>query len=201
MRLMNSNRKSSITILFTIALLTGFISIAFKQSALAFSIDFSGLPGFSGNQGLDLLKGPKGDKGDTGAQGPPGPPGPKGDTGATGAQGPPGPKGDKGDTGAQGPPGQGIEPAHIIVIVNVDNTRGGDKQASDFIVHVSGNDPSPSTFKGSESGTDVTIGEGDYRVTFDFVPGYGGGGGNQDCDGLIVSGQTKTCLINPSFEG
>jgi hypothetical protein len=165
---MNSARKTSITILFTIALLTGFISVAFKQSALAFSIGFGGLPGFSGNQGLDLLKGPKGDKG---------------------------------DTGAQGPPGQGIEPAHIIVIVNVDNTRGGDKQASDFIVHVSGNDPSPSTFKGSESGTDVTIGEGDYRVTFDFVPGYGGGGGNQDCDGLIVSGQTKTCLINPSFEG
>lgn len=48
---MNYNRKSSITILFTIALLTGFISVAFKQSALAFSIDFSGLPGFGGNGG------------------------------------------------------------------------------------------------------------------------------------------------------
>ncbi|HEY6535865.1 MAG TPA: hypothetical protein VIY08_08755 [Candidatus Nitrosocosmicus sp.] len=69
---MNSNRKSKITILFAIALLTGFISIAFKQYACAFSIDFSGLPGFGGNGGLDFLKDSKCDKGNTGPQGPSG---------------------------------------------------------------------------------------------------------------------------------
>jgi Collagen triple helix repeat (20 copies) len=112
MNLMNSNRKSSITILFTIALLTGFISIAFKQSALAFSIEFSGLPGFGGNGGLDFLKGPKGDKGDTGSQGEQGPKGdtgsqglagPKGDTRSQGLLGEQGPKGAKGDPGAPCP--------------------------------------------------------------------------------------------------
>ncbi|HXT84959.1 MAG TPA: hypothetical protein VN704_11635 [Verrucomicrobiae bacterium] len=41
------------------------------QSAYAFSIDFSGLPVLSGNQGLNLLKGPKGDTGDTGPTGAP----------------------------------------------------------------------------------------------------------------------------------
>ncbi len=85
MKLMNSNRKSSITILFTMTLLTGFISVAFMQSALAFSIDFSGLSGFNGNQGLDLLKGPKGDKGDKGDTGPPGAKSDEGDTEAAGA--------------------------------------------------------------------------------------------------------------------
>jgi hypothetical protein len=66
MKLMNSNRKILVTVLFNIALLTGFLSIINTQYALAFSIDFNGLPGFRGNQGLDLLKGSKGDKGDTG---------------------------------------------------------------------------------------------------------------------------------------
>ena len=88
--IMNSYRKSSITILFTIALLTGFLSIAWIQRAHVFSIDFSGLPGFGDNQGLNFF-GIKGDKGDTGLQGPHGEKEDKGD------------KGDKGDIGAQGP--------------------------------------------------------------------------------------------------
>jgi hypothetical protein len=66
------------------------MSVAFKQSALAFSIDFSGLPGFGDNQGLNFF-GIKGEKGDTVATGPQGEKGDKGDNG------------DKGDTGLQGP--------------------------------------------------------------------------------------------------
>jgi hypothetical protein len=84
MKLMNSYSKLSVSILFTVALSTGFLSIAYVQRAHAFSIDFSGLPGFGDDQGLNFFQGPKGDKGDTGPQG---------------AQGP---KGDKGDTGEQG---------------------------------------------------------------------------------------------------
>ncbi len=41
MKLMNLHGRLSITILFTIALLTGLASIAYIQSAHAFSIDFS----------------------------------------------------------------------------------------------------------------------------------------------------------------
>ena len=83
-------------LLFASALLTGFTTMTYMQSAHAFSIDFSGLPGFGGSGALDFLKGPTGDKGDPGPQGPPGP------QGEQGPQGPPGPKGDKGDTGATG---------------------------------------------------------------------------------------------------
>ena len=53
----------SISILFTVALLTGFLSIAYVQWAHAFSIDFSGLIVFGDNQGP---QGDKGNKGDTG---------------------------------------------------------------------------------------------------------------------------------------
>src|SRR6476620_7056360 len=101
---MNSYMKSSITILFTVALLTELMSVAFKQSALAFSIDFSGLPGLGDNQGLNFF-GIKGVKGDTGPQGPPGEKGEKGDTGEQGLPGLKGDKGDKGDTGPQGEQG------------------------------------------------------------------------------------------------
>jgi hypothetical protein len=42
------------SILNTITLATGFTSIAYIQSVHTFSIDFSGLPGFSGNGALDF---------------------------------------------------------------------------------------------------------------------------------------------------
>ena len=102
MKSMSLNDKSSITVILSFTLLTGFLSIAYIQRAHAFSIDFSGLPGFGDSQGLNFFKGPKGDtgpagpKGDTGAQGEQGL---KGDTGAQGEQGL------KGDTGAQGEQG------------------------------------------------------------------------------------------------
>jgi hypothetical protein len=62
---MNSYSKLSVSILFAVALSTGFISIAYIQRAHAFSIDFSWLPGFGDNQGLNFF-GRKGEKGDTG---------------------------------------------------------------------------------------------------------------------------------------
>jgi hypothetical protein len=52
---MDSYSKISISILFTVALSTGFLSIAYVQRAHAFSIDFSGLPGLDGNEALDLI--------------------------------------------------------------------------------------------------------------------------------------------------
>jgi len=43
---MNSYGKSSISILFTVALLTGFLSIVYIQNTHAFSIDFNVISGF-----------------------------------------------------------------------------------------------------------------------------------------------------------
>ena len=220
---MNSYRKSSITILFTVALLTELMSVAFKQSALAFSIDFSGLPGFGDNQGLNFFgikgikgdTGPqgergekcdKGDKGDTGAQGPQGEQGPageksdkgdKGDKGDTGAQGI---QGEKGETGEQGPPGekgQGVEFGHLIVIVHMDDTfTHGQVQSSDFTVHLSGNQQSPDTFPVSEEGTDVNVGFGSYQVTEDAPNNPNLQGGH------FVAHYSKDCsgVIHPNEE-
>jgi hypothetical protein len=116
MKLMKSNSNSSIIIVLTVTLLTGFISVvAYIQSVQAqvpgTGFDLKGIFGSNGISKLNLFKGPKGD---TGPQGPPGPQGiqgPKGDkgdkgdtgtTGPQGIQGEQGPKGDKGDTGATG---------------------------------------------------------------------------------------------------
>jgi hypothetical protein len=63
-------------------------SIAYIQTTHAFSIDFSGLPGFGDSQGLNFFQGPKGDKGDTVAMGPQGEQGLKVEKGDTGAQEP-----------------------------------------------------------------------------------------------------------------
>ncbi|HXS61112.1 MAG TPA: hypothetical protein VN703_09925 [Candidatus Sulfopaludibacter sp.] len=64
---MNSHSKLSISILFIVALSTGFLFIAHVQRAHAFSIDFSELPGFAGNQGLNIYQDLKDEKGNTGA--------------------------------------------------------------------------------------------------------------------------------------
>jgi hypothetical protein len=85
---MNSDSKLSVIVLFTIALLTGFVSISNTPSVLALTIGGIDLDELTGLQGIDLLKGPKGD---TGATGPQGEKGDKGDTGATGPEGPAGP--------------------------------------------------------------------------------------------------------------
>ena len=51
------------------------------------------------------------------------------------------------------------------MIKHVVTENGGNANASDFIIHVSGNHQSPDTFPGSETGTDVTLGFGSYQVT------------------------------------
>ncbi len=195
MKLMKSKRNSSIIILFTITLLTGFIAIAYTQFVQAqipgTGFDLSGIPG------LNLLKGPNGDNGDTGATGaqwPAGPVGPKGDTGAngdTGATGAQGPKGNTGAQGEQGPPDEGVKFGNLNVIVH---TIAG--FSSDFTIHVTGNLESSGTFPGSETGTQVLWGFGRYAVTEDtqfnnvFLTSY-----SHDCNSVMNLNEMKTCTI------
>jgi hypothetical protein len=77
---------------------------------------------------------------------------------------------------------------------------------SDFTITVTDNNPKPSTFSGSESGTLVTLGPGTYVVKetvphdhFEVFPGFSG-----DCKsefgrsfamGTIAAGDEKTCTI------
>jgi len=66
---MKTYSKLSVSILFVIALSTGFLSIGYVQRANVFSIDFSRLPGFRDNQGINFLQDFKCEKCDTGPQG------------------------------------------------------------------------------------------------------------------------------------
>ena len=55
----------------------------------------------------------------------------------------------------------------LTVIKRVINDNGGAAVASDFEITVSGNMPSPATFSGDASGTDVALGAGPFEVSAD----------------------------------
>jgi hypothetical protein len=63
-----------------------------------------------------------------------------------------------------------------------------------FTITVTGNNPTPSTFQGSESGTLVTLGVGPYKVNEtpleDFDVSF-----SADCTGTIAPGDQKTCTV------
>ena len=87
---------------------------------------------------------------------------------------------------------------HLIVIVHVIDDTCHCAQASDFTIRVSGNHQTPDVFNGSESGTNVTLGVGDYRVEVATNPPNVVGAGylfGEDCDGVIHADETKTCTV------
>ena len=144
--------------------------------------------------------GPNGFNFDTGGLSSPGEQGPKGDTGDTGATGPEGPKGDTGDTGATG---QGIEYGHVIVFVHVTDLTNEGYVASDIPILIKGNNQSPDSFQGSETGTNVKLGFGNYEVGFgnpdnknpSLPPPLTMHDLSQGCVGVIHPNETKTCTI------
>ena len=86
----------------------------------------------------------------------------------------------------------------LLVITNVTNTHGGTLGPSNFVMNVSGVDPSTSGFLGSEApGVAVTLGVGSYGVTVDTVTGYSATL-SEGCSGNIENGQTLTCTVTES---
>jgi len=81
---------------------------------------------------------------------------------------------------------------------------------ADFLITVTGNNPSPSEFPGNFPGTLVTIGAGDYTVSeiteiitqYDIVTTF-----SEDCtqvgptqsEGTIADGETQRCIITNTF--
>jgi hypothetical protein len=84
--------------------------------------------------------------------------------------------------------------AHLIVIKHVINNSGGSAVASDFTMTVTGSSPSPASFPGDESGTNVTLDAGSYSVAESGPDGYTESD-SADCAGSIANGETKTCTI------
>jgi uncharacterized repeat protein (TIGR01451 family) len=86
------------------------------------------------------------------------------------------------------------QPAHLLVKKHVINDNGGTSVASDFTLGVSGEGPSPASFKGSEAGVSVTINAGSYTVTEGDHAGYSVSF-SEDCTGNIAVGEEKTCTV------
>jgi hypothetical protein len=188
----------------------------------------TGATGPQGNTGATGATGPQGPAGQTGATGATGPQGlsgpqgiqgPQGNTGATGPQGLSGPQGLQGPqgntgatgpqglTGPQGPPGPSPEPpertATLIVKKAVVNNFGFPQiSAADWVMHVNGNNPSPTDFPGSTAGVTVFLAPGPYAVTEDYSnhppdPDVGlyTQSFSQDCVGTISAGESKECIV------
>ncbi len=83
---------------------------------------------------------------------------------------------------------------HLKVIKHVINDNGGISNASDFGIYVYGNNPTPSSFQGSETGTDVKMDTGWYSVYEYGLSGYSPSY-SPECNGQINLGETKTCTI------
>jgi hypothetical protein len=106
-------------------------------------------------------------------------------------------KRDIGATGPQGPAGPGVEFGNLTVIVHTTDESFRGYQSANFTVHITGNQQSPDTFPGSETGTQVKIGFGSYTVT-ETPPSLPTLGitYSQDCSGVIHPNETKTCTIS-----
>ena len=87
-----------------------------------------------------------------------------------------------------------------------DNTGEG-YVASDIPITIQGNNQSPDSFQGSETGTFIKLGFGSYAVVYSdhhyknpSFPPQIIGGGNQGCFGVIHPDETKTCTITLTIE-
>jgi YVTN family beta-propeller protein len=85
--------------------------------------------------------------------------------------------------------------AKLTVTKKVINNGIDDKKPSDFTITVSGNNPSPSSFSGSSSGTSVTLRAGSYKVTETEGPSGYTTSYSSGCSGTIDAGQTEECAI------
>jgi hypothetical protein len=89
---------------------------------------------------------------------------------------------------------------HLIVIDHVNNTGCYAEclSAYNYTISVLGNNPNPKTFKGSEEGTNVTLGQGNYNVTAPEVSTFYEDL-SPDCSGVINATETKRCVITNSY--
>jgi hypothetical protein len=86
----------------------------------------------------------------------------------------------------------------MVVIKHVVKSGPNPAKASDYTIHVDGNNQSPDAFLGSGDGTDVKIGFGSYSVSEVIGPQVHFSDSThfiEDCKGVIHPTETKTCII------
>lgn len=92
--------------------------------------------------------------------------------------------------------GNGLLSVYVQVIAPSGNQV--QRTPADFQVTVSGSNPSPATFYGSQSGVSVSLNPGTYSVTstgnvFGYTASY-----SQGCNGTMSAGATALCVITMS---
>lgn len=86
------------------------------------------------------------------------------------------------------------QPGTLLITKQVINDGGGEAEPSDFTITVDGNNPNPSSFDGSSSGTSVSLEPGSYSITESSLPEYTSSKSG-DCAGSLSTGETKQCTI------
>jgi YVTN family beta-propeller protein len=87
----------------------------------------------------------------------------------------------------------------LIITKQVVNEGGGEAEPSDFTITVDGNNPTPSSFDGSSSGTSVTLNPGSYSVTENSLPEYTSSKSGE-CTGSLSDSETKQCTITNIYQ-
>ena len=91
----------------------------------------------------------------------------------------------------------------MIVGVHVNNTNGGNVNASNYTININGNNQVPDTFLGYEKGTNISLGFGSYSVSeipnFPFGQHTTGITFSQGCSGVIHPNEIKGCSININY--
>jgi hypothetical protein len=176
------------------------MSFVYKQTANAFSIDLGQIPGLDGLQGLDLSKA---NTANNGLQGLDPTKADKTDAADKSDRNSKTDAADKKSNHGQISPENAEKFGHLDVMVNTIDLSGSSRplQSFDFTIHVIDNPLSPIKFQGSEAGTDVKVGEGNYKVTEDIPDNLSIEKGDvnvhfsQNCLGDIQDNEDKACTI------
>lgn len=86
----------------------------------------------------------------------------------------------------------------LNVYVQVTNPVGGLVTPGSFTVTVSGQNPSPVTFPGSQSGTLVSLNPGSYSVGITSGPAGYTASYSSGCNNSLIASQTHTCVVTMS---
>ena len=87
-----------------------------------------------------------------------------------------------------------VKTGSVLIKKHVINDDGNSKVARDFTIHVTGNSPSPSSFKGSEAGKTVKLRSGPYSVSEDQQNDYSSSL-SPECSGSIRPGENRICVV------
>jgi hypothetical protein len=82
-----------------------------------------------------------------------------------------------------------------LTVIKIVAGNATNATASNFTIHVTGNNPTPANFAGSTTGIDVTLGAGAFTVTETGPTSSFNTTTTGDCSGTITAGQHLTCTI------